>query len=380
MLGKKAAYTLVALGLALGVLSSHFLTQALASRNSSGTYSLPAGNPVVSGTTITSATHNTTMSDIATAITDSLDRSGRGAMLAPLECTNGTVAAPSITFDSDVDTGLYRVASNDLGATAGGVLAQRWIATGAVFPLVATAEKGIVVTQSTSNASAGTFTGNGSGRGVLGTGGGTNGAGLRGVGGATNGPGVEGAGTGTGAGVTGVGGNSGGGGYGADFTGGGTNGAGVYGLGSGTGGGGVFTGGSTGAGGPGLVVTSGGTRGAIEIGGSDPASTVGFADSITPMNVVKGWGFSQNASVLAGFNVASVSCATNVVTVNWQTDFSSANYACFATYTGASTPGFAMCSALTGGTASVAVYDASGTIVNLCAGGENISFMALGAN
>ena len=39
------------------------------SRNGSGTYSLPAGNPVVTATTITSTWANTTLSDIANALT-----------------------------------------------------------------------------------------------------------------------------------------------------------------------------------------------------------------------------------------------------------------------------------------------------------------------
>ena len=38
------------------------------SRNGSGTYTLPVGNPVVSGTTITSAWANSTLTDIATAL------------------------------------------------------------------------------------------------------------------------------------------------------------------------------------------------------------------------------------------------------------------------------------------------------------------------
>lgn len=46
-------------------------------RNGSGTYSLPAGNPVVTGTTISSTTHNTTMSDVATALTGSLAKDGQ---------------------------------------------------------------------------------------------------------------------------------------------------------------------------------------------------------------------------------------------------------------------------------------------------------------
>ena len=47
------------------------------SRNGSGTYSLPAGNPVVTGTTITSTWANSTLSDIATALTGSLASDGQ---------------------------------------------------------------------------------------------------------------------------------------------------------------------------------------------------------------------------------------------------------------------------------------------------------------
>ena len=54
------------------------------SRNGSGTYSLPSGNPVVTGTTISSTTHNTTMSDIATALTTSLASDGQTTPTANL--------------------------------------------------------------------------------------------------------------------------------------------------------------------------------------------------------------------------------------------------------------------------------------------------------
>lgn len=46
-------------------------------RNGSGTYSLPSGNPVVTGTTISSTTHNSTMSDLATAMTASIAKDGQ---------------------------------------------------------------------------------------------------------------------------------------------------------------------------------------------------------------------------------------------------------------------------------------------------------------
>jgi hypothetical protein len=47
------------------------------SRNGSGTYSLPAGNPVVTGTTIASTWANNTLTDISTALTGSLASDGQ---------------------------------------------------------------------------------------------------------------------------------------------------------------------------------------------------------------------------------------------------------------------------------------------------------------
>lgn len=54
------------------------------SRNGTGTYSLPAGNPVVTGTTITSTWANNTLSDIATALTGSVASDGQTTMTGPL--------------------------------------------------------------------------------------------------------------------------------------------------------------------------------------------------------------------------------------------------------------------------------------------------------
>ena len=46
-------------------------------RNGSGTYNLPAGNPVVTGTTISSTWANSTLSDIAAALTGSIAKDGQ---------------------------------------------------------------------------------------------------------------------------------------------------------------------------------------------------------------------------------------------------------------------------------------------------------------
>lgn len=82
-------------------------------RNSSGTYSLPAGNPVVTATVISSVWANTTMSDIGNEITQSLDRSGDGGMLAPLQLDNGLIGAPGLTWSSETSSGLYRAGAGD---------------------------------------------------------------------------------------------------------------------------------------------------------------------------------------------------------------------------------------------------------------------------
>ena len=76
------------------------------SRNGSGVYSLPASNPVVSGTVIASSWANTTMNDLASAMTDSVAADGQTPMTGPLnmnsnKVTNlatGTISGDGINF------------------------------------------------------------------------------------------------------------------------------------------------------------------------------------------------------------------------------------------------------------------------------------------
>jgi len=74
------------------------------SRDSNGDYTLPAGvNPVVAATTITDDWANTTLQDVATALTDSLDRQGRGAPLANISMGSfklTTLAAATAAADA----------------------------------------------------------------------------------------------------------------------------------------------------------------------------------------------------------------------------------------------------------------------------------------
>jgi len=97
-------------------------------RDSSGTYSLPAGNPVTSGTTIEASWANATLPDIGTALTNSLDRTGKGSMTAPFKSVDGSVAAPGIVFSSETTTGFYRAGSADLRVSLTGVEYGQWTA------------------------------------------------------------------------------------------------------------------------------------------------------------------------------------------------------------------------------------------------------------
>ena len=83
------------------------------SRNSSGTYTLPVGNPVVSGTVIEANWANTTNDDIAAALTDSLSRSGKGSMSASLRIIDGSASVPGVAFANETGSGAYRAAAGD---------------------------------------------------------------------------------------------------------------------------------------------------------------------------------------------------------------------------------------------------------------------------
>jgi hypothetical protein len=171
--------------LIMGVAFAVTLALLSASRNSGGTYSLPSGNPVVSGTTITSSWANTTLGDLGTEMTNSLDRSGRGAMLQPLQLWSGTSVAPGLTWSAETNSGIYRAAATDFRQQVSGATVEKWTPSGVTLPLGATA------TQSQTNLAALIATGNGTGNGILATGGTTNGVGVVGIGGASNGVGGQ---------------------------------------------------------------------------------------------------------------------------------------------------------------------------------------------
>lgn len=88
-------------------------------RNASGTYSLPEAS-FVAGTTILSASMNSDLSDIATALTQSLATTGVSSMTGPVKLAAGSAAAPSLTLASDTGTGFYNSAAGTWTYVTGG--------------------------------------------------------------------------------------------------------------------------------------------------------------------------------------------------------------------------------------------------------------------
>lgn len=115
-------------------------------RDSSGTYTTPVNtvDPAVSGTTIGSADFNSLTADLTTEMTDSLDRSGKGAMLAALamggfKITN--VGAPVATTDA------ARKADLTLGGDVTGTLAANTVSNIAGTAVTGTTGTGKAVLQ-----------------------------------------------------------------------------------------------------------------------------------------------------------------------------------------------------------------------------------------
>ena len=106
------------------------------SRNGSGTYSLPAGNPVVTGTTIASTWANTTMNDLAAALTGSVAADGQTPMTGNLDLNThkivnlvaGTASGDAIEFaqfKTPTFTGDVTVTSTGFVLISAGTTAQR---------------------------------------------------------------------------------------------------------------------------------------------------------------------------------------------------------------------------------------------------------------
>ena len=139
------------------------------SRNGSGTYTLPAGNPVVTGTTISSTWANSTLTNIASALTDSLAADGQTTATGNLKMGNnritglangiaatdapsltqvtsavaitggtiggvtfaaGSVSAPAIAPTGDTNTGIFFPAADTIAFSEGGTEVARFDSSG----------------------------------------------------------------------------------------------------------------------------------------------------------------------------------------------------------------------------------------------------------
>jgi hypothetical protein len=98
-------------------------------RNAAGLYTLPLP-PVIPNTVIESDWANTTVDDLASAISDSLSRTGQGGMTAPFRLIDGTVGTPSLAFIAEPSSGLYRQSSGVVAMTIQGSNKQTWNTNG----------------------------------------------------------------------------------------------------------------------------------------------------------------------------------------------------------------------------------------------------------
>lgn len=103
-------------------------------RNGSGTYSLPAGNPVEPNTVIETEWANDTMEDIGNEITNSLSRTGEGGMLAPLRFYDGTESVPGIAWIDETSTGFYLEDAGEFAATVLTEAVAKFTSNGVTIP------------------------------------------------------------------------------------------------------------------------------------------------------------------------------------------------------------------------------------------------------
>ena len=138
--------------------------------NGSGTYSLPAGNPVVTGTTISSSTTNTTNSDIATALTNCITRDGQSTPSANLPMNAkkltglaaGTSAGDSVRYEqvvltSALGTNVATFLATPSSANLAAALTDETGSGAAVFATSPTLNTPVLVTPALGTPSSGTL-------------------------------------------------------------------------------------------------------------------------------------------------------------------------------------------------------------------------------
>ena len=92
------------------------------SRDGSGTYTLPSGNPVVTGTVISSSVHNATMTDLETEMTNSTDKDGQTVITGTWDFN-----ANKIILDLDGDTSVTADTDDQVDWEIGGTDLIKWV-------------------------------------------------------------------------------------------------------------------------------------------------------------------------------------------------------------------------------------------------------------
>jgi hypothetical protein len=108
-------------------------------RDASGNYTKPLPD-VVAGTVITPIWANTTIDDLAQAMTDSLSRSGQGAMTSVMKLVDGTAPSPGLQWGNEASSGLYRAGNGDVRMSVLTQDVMRWQSTGSSVWNATTAE------------------------------------------------------------------------------------------------------------------------------------------------------------------------------------------------------------------------------------------------
>ena len=149
------------------------------SRNGTGTYNLPAGNPVVTGTTILTTWANTTLTDIGTALTGSVASDGQTPMTGSLNLNSNTIvnlANPSANQDAatkvyvDTADGLALLKASNLSDVANATTSRTNLSaakSGANSDI--TSITGLTTALTVLQGGTGVTTSTGSGANVLGT-------------------------------------------------------------------------------------------------------------------------------------------------------------------------------------------------------------------